>query len=65
MLYPSETVHAVRRVLALSVAQLALDIIMAVEGVQYMPPTGSTDSACGGEPRRGETLMSHQGFSQG
>ena len=59
--YPSETVHAVRTVLALPALELALDMI--VEGVQYIPPTGSTDNACGGEPLRGETLVSPRGFA--
>ena len=58
--YPSEIVHAARVVLALPAVEWTLD--MTVEGLQYIPPTGCTDNACGGEPRR-ETLMSHREFT--
>ena len=59
--YPSETVHAVRTVLALPAGELALEVIVA--GVQYIPPTGRTDNAWGGEPLRGEKLLSPRGFA--
>ena len=59
--YLSETAHAVRAILALRAVELTLD--MTVDGVQYIPPTGSTDNACRGEPWRGETLMSDREFA--
>ena len=59
--YPSETVHAVRTVLALPAGELALEMI--VVGVQYIPPTGRTDNASGREALRGDTLRSPRRFA--